>query len=640
MKYVILVIAAIVAAVNCQARTIYVNADGTGDYPTIQDAINNADHGDTIVLQPGTYTGNGSRDIDFLGKAITVQSTDPEDPCVAAGTVIDCQGRYRGFYLSSGEGPNSVLAGLKIINGHAAPDFGGGGIFCQDSSPTISNCIFQENSAIEGMLCVGGGISCWNSYATITNCTFVENYAAGSGAGIYSYGGRPTITGCTFISNSASAVGGAIDIDTAAGSTLVTGCTFSGNSSGYGGGGIFSQRANLKVTNCMFIGNSSEQWSGGGAYDVATLTNCTFFGNTAATRGGGTGNYNVTLTITNCIMWGNSDAGGMDESAQVDNGSWLSAPLVNYCCIQGLTGGLGGTGNIGADPCFVAASGGDYHLTSDSECINAGDPNYVPEPNETDLDGNARVIDGRIDMGAYEFQPQQNTAPVADAGPNQVAYAWIDGIAEVTLDGSASYDPDGDELTYLWTWAIDGNDYEANGVSPTIELPVGEHQIELVVNDGFEDSEPNQTTVTVIGPIKGTLWLTPQIIHRQCLQKRIMAMLRLPEGITKDQIDASRKLTLYPGGVKAVNQCILPSYVYGAKRVCIYAFFDRDEVLEAIGGNRFVKVYAVSQLKTGQYLYGTSFIRIINPWRWPRWGNMREWFGNWNQHHPCIQNKR
>ena len=119
--------------------------------------------------------------------------------------------------------------------------------------------------------------------------------------------------------------------------------------------------------------------------------------------------------MTNCILWNNSDSGGTDESAQIYGG----IPTVNYNCIQGWTGALGGIGNIDADPCFVEPGywdtnntpddanddswvDGDYYLLPDSLCIDAGDPNYIPEPGETDLDGNPRVINGRIDMGAYE----------------------------------------------------------------------------------------------------------------------------------------------------------------------------------------------------------------------------------------------
>jgi hypothetical protein len=214
------------------------------------------------------------------------------------------------------------------------------------------------------------------------------------------------------------------------------------------------------------------------------------------------------------------------------------------------------------------------------------------------------------------------TPPIADAGSNQVAYAWIDGIAEVTLDGSASYDPDGDELTYLWQWSVDGNDYEANGVSPTIELPVGQHTIELVVNDGTEDSEPNYVEVNVVEPIEGILRIAPQIIHRRCAQRRIMTTLWLQDGITRDQIDNNSLLLLYPGEVETERQCIM-----GGRRVCIFAFFDRDKILEAIGGTGPVEVYVVGQLKTGQYFFGSDEIIVIcpgnRPWHHRPWWKYR-----------------
>ncbi len=211
--------------------------------------------------------------------------------------------------------------------------------------------------------------------------------------------------------------------------------------------------------------------------------------------------------------------------------------------------------------------------------------------------------------GSFRFNStiSEGEPPVTDAGPNQVAYAWIDGIAEVDLDGSGSYDPDGNELTYLWRWSIDGNNYEANGVTPTIELPVGQHTVELVVNDGSEDSEPNYVDINVIEPIEGTLWITPRVINRRGEQPRIMAMLRLPEGITKDQIDSNSALLFYPGEAESYRQMI-----FGDGSVRILAYFDRDEILDSISEMGPVEVYVVGQLKTGQYFYGSDTIRIIH----------------------------
>ncbi|HUW20790.1 MAG TPA: hypothetical protein VMW16_15940 [Sedimentisphaerales bacterium] len=99
-------------------RTITVDDDGPADYNNIQAAINAAGNGDTVVVLPGVYTGPGNRDIDFLGKAITVQSIDPRNPQVVAATIVDCNAsysdRHRGFYFHNQEGPDSVLNGLTV----------------------------------------------------------------------------------------------------------------------------------------------------------------------------------------------------------------------------------------------------------------------------------------------------------------------------------------------------------------------------------------------------------------------------------------------------------------------------------------------------------------------------------------------
>jgi hypothetical protein len=215
-----------------------------------------------------------------------------------------------------------------------------------------------------------------------------------------------------------------------------------------------------------------------------------------------------------------------------------------------------------------------------------------------------------------------NHIPVAVTGQNEVEYAWIDGLAEVTLDGSGSYDEDdedGDELTYLWRWSLDGNEYDTNGVNPTIELPVGQHEIELVVNDGFADSEPNYAVITVIEPIEGTLWIWPQTIHRRLPQRNITALLHLPQGITKDQIDGNTKLLLYPGEIEAVQQYIWPYCAKGVRHVSILAIFDTDELLDTVEQPGQVQLDVVGRLKTGQYFFGRDTTRIINRhhWSWP-----------------------
>jgi hypothetical protein len=411
-------------------------------------------------------------------------------------------------------------------------------------------------------------------------------------------------------------------------------CIFEDNSAAYGGG-VFNRSGHMTFTNCMFINNSAS-FDGGGIfnYGYLTLVNCSFGNNTAEKgeygngSGGGIWNYPyyTDIKLTNCIFWSNRDTSGANESAQIRGGNLF----INYSCIQGWTGVLGGSGNLGADPLFTDPNNGDYHLSETSPCINTGDPNYVPEPNETDLDGKPRVIGGQIDMGAYEFNHQ----PIANAGTDQTVYAWIDGIADVNLDGLGSFDADNDPLTYKWSWTIDGNDYEANGVKPSIELPVGQYVISLIVNDGLIDSEPNEVNITVVGPIEANLCVMPKVLNCKSFMPRIMAMLRLPKGITKDQLDTNEPILLYPGEIEADwtwfskdfdNKC-------RAWSTTIFASFDKDKLLNAIDDNGQVELVVVGRLKTGQYFFGSDDIRITCP---PGWISP----GNWPHHKPWCNHR-
>ncbi|MBA7703277.1 hypothetical protein ES703_112059 [subsurface metagenome] len=207
---------------TAHAEIIYVDDDGPGDFTNIQAAIDAAVDGDVVIIAPDTYTGDGNRDIDFHGKAITVRSIDPNDPNIVAVTIIDCNGTridpHRGFYFHSNEDANSVLAGLTITNGYAS--YGGGAIYCgYSSNPTITRCNITANvsgSRTEGSG-RGGGICCELSSPIISNCTFLRNHAyyrdwqypnTGLGGAMYCSRSNLTIINCTFLENGAPGYGG------------------------------------------------------------------------------------------------------------------------------------------------------------------------------------------------------------------------------------------------------------------------------------------------------------------------------------------------------------------------------------------------------------------------------------------------
>jgi hypothetical protein len=106
------------------------------------------------------------------------------------------------------------------------------------------------------------------------------------------------------------------------------------------------------------------------------------------------------------------------------------------------------------------------------------------------------------------------------------------------------------------------------------------------------------------------LLILPRVINRHSRSKRIMALLRLPEGITRDQIDRDSPLVLYPPGSEASRQFVF-QYRRGSQRTNIFAFFDKAELTDAVGDNDSVELQVVGQfVSPGQYFYGSDTVRI------------------------------
>jgi len=398
-------------------------------YSTIQAAIDDCNNGDVVIVEPNIYTGPGNRDIDFKGLAITVRSTDPNDPYVVAATVIDCEGspssKHRGFRFHSGEGPNSIVAGFTIINGDAPeeqigglPRDVGGAVACDGASPTIRHCIISNNYARRNGY--GGGICCWNgSSAKMEYCTITNNYAHNSGGGILSYNSSPIIRNCIIKENTTGSSDGGGMWCMSGGAVSIHHCVIEGNVAEAFGGGIgIADISGGTIDNCIILDNSAGTFnfggSGGGIFgrdSTATVSNCTIVGNSAngwdpeipIGYGGGLYSEDSSVLVRDCIFWDNT----ADNDGQQIYGGSIS---VAYSDVQD---GYAGTGNIHDDPCFVTGPLGDYYLSqiaagqdSNSPCVDAGSDTAANLGMDIFTTRTDEVLDaGIVDMGYHYSAP-------------------------------------------------------------------------------------------------------------------------------------------------------------------------------------------------------------------------------------------
>jgi hypothetical protein len=419
-----------------------------GEYNTIPEAIDAAACGDVIVVNSGLWPW----DIQFNGKNIMVTSTNPDDPCVVAWTVLQGSGTGPVVTFSGSETQDCVLDGLTITGGNTPGD--GGGVCGNRTEATIASCVITGNHAdgygggisdCDGAIlrCTitgntagagGGGISVIDCNVTVTDCDISYNAAAHGGGLCCIDSPGMTITRCTISDNDANtsetAYGGGISVF---GSPIVIeDCLISRNSAAIGGGGLHlagstgsAPNGIPQVRQCLITENTAGEEGGGIScawYAEPIITNCTIADNTV-TDGYGGGLccwYESHATVINSILWANAAMHGPQIAVATDlphsfpSIAMVPLPSIATISYSDAKGGQGavyvepgctlnwGSGSIASNPMFVDPNVDDYHLGAGSPCIDAGDNNSVPPSVVTDLDGNARIINGVVDMGPYE----------------------------------------------------------------------------------------------------------------------------------------------------------------------------------------------------------------------------------------------
>lgn len=229
------------------------------DYPTIQDGINAAHEGDTVLVAPGTYTGGGNKNLNFRGKNLALVSGSG-----STSSIIDCELHGRALYFGSGESAGALVRGFMIRGGSERFE-DGGAIYCSASSPTLVDCTFQGNTARRG-----GALYCVNSASpSVFQCTIVDNSSDISGGGIYCADSSPTIVNCDISRNSTAGTGGAGGVSCEHGSApTLTRCTITGNKSERFGGGLnCDDHSSPFIEDCLISGNTAGRSGAGGGVD-------------------------------------------------------------------------------------------------------------------------------------------------------------------------------------------------------------------------------------------------------------------------------------------------------------------------------------------------------------------------------------
>lgn len=337
------------------------NGQFSQPFRTIQHALNNTISGDTILVEPGTYTEK----LAFKGHDVVLQSVAGAD-----STIITKPGDGPLVSITQSESPAAVISGFTITGGTINGN--GAGIFIHDASPTLTDLVIENNQSLMGD---GGGVYLFNSQTVIENCVVRNNSAMGNGGGI-------AVTNASIVS--------------------VRHTIVSNNIAEWGGGVFVGPDVDADFDHFLFTEN--EAILGGGFYNTGSLilTFATIANNTSTSYSGGL--TEGAITLSHSILYGN-------QEAEVEFGFFEGvSPNITYSLVNLPEPG---ETNLNSDPLFADLAGGDYHLNRASPAIDAGNPaldfHLEPEPNGD-----------RVNLGYYGATAEATVAELRTPLPAQL----------------------------------------------------------------------------------------------------------------------------------------------------------------------------------------------------------------------------
>jgi WD40 repeat protein len=341
--------------------------------------------GNTLTVEPGVdVLFNADAQFIVLGSLHAVGT--PQDSIrFLKGTAAE----WGGIRISGGD--SSSVAYARISGGNAnniSPGDVGGGISLSGAATRLR----LANSVVTGNLATGkgGGVAVSSATVLWMNASKIAgNSTPGSGGGLSVDGGAASMVDCGVSGNTGTTSGGGLWVGN--GSLTATSCEISGNVSSHTGGADITIGGTASFTRCVIHHNTGAGLLGGVAsYSNAgtSLVNCVVSENsTTSGTAGGIYAESSPVVLKNTVVWGNN-------AANIVGAGLVTATYSN------VQNSWPGTGNIDANPLFVNAAAGDFHVLAGSPCVDAGDPASALDPDGT-----------RADMGAFPTFQSRLTLP-------------------------------------------------------------------------------------------------------------------------------------------------------------------------------------------------------------------------------------